>query len=224
MKIGYGCLVNDFKVLGNTLLRSPIGGELRIAVDAKSASEGLNKLIKDSDADVLVLIHQDVFLPDGWEDRLISIIEKLDDDWGLLGVWGARIENGGFQSIGNIADTRLNNPHVWYGELPTDNVETLDEMCLVINMKSGFLFDEKMIGWDLYGAYACLKMKEIGRKVFVVDNLAIHNTRRSLDWKPNMVYLSIFEWLKSRFPDNIVLSTVYHKNKEERINPVFYGN
>jgi hypothetical protein len=98
---------------------------------------------------------------------------------------------------------------IYAGPLPQE-VEALDEVCLIINMKRGFRFDKKMHGFDLYGTYICLWAKQNGYSAWAIDALFTHDTKRSWAWKPDTTFMNNWDTLKKQFPDYNVLSTVYY--------------
>ena len=86
--------VNDGMVLKNTLLNSPDVREMKqviLRTGFSSASTAYNSALDECQGDVAILAHQDVYLPPGWLSRLhqsISIVESIDREWGVLGMFG----------------------------------------------------------------------------------------------------------------------------------------
>lgn len=208
MKIAYGVMCNDREILKQSLLKSEIEGPLHIVFGARSAACGLNKLLLYAEADkadAAVIVHQDVVIPMGWKKILESRLKEIDG-WLIAGVWGM-LSNGTF--VGNVQDIRLGEGLSYRaGSLPAE-VVAVDELCIVIRPNRGFKFDTAMTGFHLYGTYACLRAAEIGGKAFAIDASVLHNASRSFDWKPDQSFMTVWSWLKTRFPGRPVISTVY---------------
>src|SRR5579863_529809 len=86
--------VNDDRVLESTLLASPAVNE-RFQIVVKrgfpSAASAYNAGLNEAEEEILVFVHQDVFLPLGWFvdlDRALARLERVDPNWGVLGVFG----------------------------------------------------------------------------------------------------------------------------------------
>jgi len=213
-------LVNNIGILIGNLMTSRIDGNLEFVMNSTNATEGMNKLFdKCSKADVVTMVHQDVILPFDWTGKTEKLLNDLPADWGVAGIWGTRLVDGKQAPIGRIADTRLSklspDGHVWNGQMPC-RVDSLDEVCLIFNMKTGFRFEEELKGFDLYGAYACLRMREMGYEAYVIDNAVMHNTSRPMKWAPDEKFLASWEWLKERFPGQDIISTVHDGSFNER--------
>ena len=206
MKLAYGTMCYDWKILGANLLRSALPAVrdgLHVIYRPHSAPVGMNSLLDGMDGDVGVLLHQDVLLSASWDDLIGTQLEKLDD-WAVAGVWGID-ENEHF--VGNIRDVRLPGA-LRGGELPARGL-ALDEICLIIDLHSGFRFDTAMEGFDLYGTYACLWAEEQNKKAWILNAPLYHNTTRSFDWMPDEVFMSNWQWLHSRFPNQRIRCTSY---------------
>lgn len=178
--VSVAAAVNNAGVLDNCLGRSPdicAGAlSLRIYQGARSASIAYNQALDETSADVLVLAHQDVYLPQGFLQRLteqLTMLDALDPKWALAGVVGldgrhevqGRTWSSGLGQLVGAAVTR-----------PTP-VETLDEMLLVVRRASQFRFDERMPSFHLYAADAVQSAKALGLKSYVLDLPAIHHSR-----------------------------------------------
>src|SRR5690242_16653382 len=93
--IDVAAAVNSLEVLDNCLRRSPdvASGALavRIYQGYPTASAAYNAALAESSADILVLAHQDVYLPRGFLDGLQAQLAKLDaqdPNWAIAGVTG----------------------------------------------------------------------------------------------------------------------------------------
>src|SRR5262249_43861181 len=85
--------VNNEAVLRSCLLSSPdvsTASEVILQTGYYSAATAYNAGIEKAKSDVLVLVHQDVFLPPGWLDQLqraLKEVEAKDPKWAVAGVW-----------------------------------------------------------------------------------------------------------------------------------------
>ena len=114
-------------------------------------------------------VHQDVHLPDGWDQNLAEQIREAERRFGpigVAGVYGASeviapadlTQPLGVERIGWVVDRGLelrDGP-----ELPAP-VATLDELLLVVRRNSDLRFDAAL-GLHLYGADICLQALERG--------------------------------------------------------------
>jgi hypothetical protein len=203
MKVSYGCLVNDIDKLNKYLLQSKIKNSLYFVWNADSATKGLNKLLKTfGDADIGVIVHQDVILPENWEEIMLMRINDLPDNWGVAGCWGRTAD---CEYHGSVLDRDI---PCMTNDLPCA-VDTLDELCLIINMKAQPLFNEKITGWDLYGTYISLFMKEKGMEAFAIDAPCIHKADRGWKFEVTPAYVDNLMFLDLLFPKRVILSTVF---------------
>ena len=101
---------NNDSLLRSCLLNSPDIHRAKRVVQQKgfsSAALAYNSALAGSETDVLVFVHQDVYLPSGWADQLEQALEYLaqhDPQWAVAGVWGVQ-ENG--ERAGNVYCTGL---------------------------------------------------------------------------------------------------------------------
>jgi Glycosyltransferase like family len=182
------CLSSD-EVYHANLLASPCLGpgsvHEAIALSAcASAADGLNCGFRRAKNKWLVCVHQDVYLPEGWDGCLVQQLREAEGRFGPIGVAGVYgvgeisppadlTQPLGIQGIGWVVDRgRLleGGP-----ELPT-RVSTLDELALVVRRDSGLRFDPAL-GFHLYGADICLQAHEQGLAVVAVGALCHHNSR-----------------------------------------------
>src|SRR5690348_9415030 len=96
--------VNREDVLKACLLSSPgirRANEVLIERGHAGAALAYNAAIAKAKTDLVVFIHQDMYLPERWPldlDGAIQTLERSDPHWGVLGVWGPRAsgERAGF--------------------------------------------------------------------------------------------------------------------------------
>ena len=170
--------VNNDAILRSCLLASPdvqSAGEVIVQKGFYSAAAAYNSGIDKANSDLLVFVHQDVYLPRGWIKCLRKALELLlisDPHWGVLGVWGDRYSGG---PPGHLYWTGVDGTA---GE-PFDGlleVRSLDEVVLILRKSSGLRFDERVPGFHLYGTDICLEARRRGRRCYVFAGFCVHNT------------------------------------------------
>jgi len=199
-KIAFGVMVNDLQRLDMCLKQSEIKGDMHFIKTPESATKGLNKLLNIIDAegsDIAVLTHQDMFYRHGWIEQVQNQLAKLPDNWIVAGIIGK--DNQGI-ICGKFHDMRIpllfNTTHIH--EFPHPAC-CFDECCIIVNMKSGFRFDETMDGFDLYGTLAVIQAYEMGGTAWIIDAFAEHYCMRQFTWAPDETFKKNYKWLHDRF-------------------------
>ena len=174
--------VNSDEVLQQNLLRSPHlladgANQLLVRRNFPSASLAYNSAIDEAEHDLIIFIHQDIYLPHAWfRDlrRAISILRATDPQWGVLGVFGSRRDAYG--GCGEVYTTgrgthgnRIDRPEL---------VETLDEIVLIIRRASGLRFDSQLPHFHLYGPDLCLTARARGMATYAFQGFCVHNTNQ----------------------------------------------
>jgi hypothetical protein len=169
-----------------------------------NAAEAYNAAIETAKTDLLIFIHQDVYLPEGWITKVqaaINILAETDPNWGVLGVWGTKIasENAGYVYDG--AWRRVLGAEFQGGR----EVDSLDEVVLILRKSSGLRFDPKIPGFHMYGADICQEAKRQGKKCYAIAAFCIHNTNqyRMLPWQFWQAYLK----MRNKWKKNLPLKT-----------------
>lgn len=147
---------------------------LHVERDAPSAATAYNRALRATEADVLVLAHHDVYLPQGWETLLAARIAEATarhPDWAVLGAFGIGLDGAHFgpvwsSSLGMIV-----------GRVPLTPapVQSYDEMLIVLRRDSGLHFDEALPGWHMYGTDIAQIARAAGRMALAVGLPCIHN-------------------------------------------------
>ena len=204
MKWALISVVNDEEVLNGCLLRSPeieSANEIILQRGFASAAAAYNAAIEKAAADLLVLAHQDVYLPEGWlrvTKRALVDLAVTDPDWAVLGAWGIQRsgEGVGFLYCG-AARRVLGGP--FEGGVAVD---TLDEVLLILRKSSGLRFDERLSGFHLYGSDICLEARRRRRKCYAIGAFCVHNTNQywMLPWAFWMNYLFIRRKWRAELP------------------------
>lgn len=171
---------NSDNVLRSTLLASPeVGQRCQVIVKQgfSSAAKAYNSGMAEANHEIVVFVHQDVFLPNGWFSRLdqaTTWLDEHDPNWGVLGVFGiAAGRDKGF--IGHCYSTGLQQV---LGAAFAHPIEALsfDEMVLVVRRGSGLLFDEQLPGFHLYATDMCLAAQTNKMRNYVIPAFCIHNS------------------------------------------------
>jgi hypothetical protein len=176
--------VNNEDVLQKNLLLSPgllNGGrnQLVIKQDFASASLAYNSAIDEAKNDIVIFVHQDIYLPDTWFadlQRCLAFLERTKANWGVLGCYGSR--KGADAGLGHIYTRGLGR----HGRTITqpELIETLDEIILIIRTSSGLRFDPGLPHFHLYGSDICLSAMESGMVNYAFQGYCVHNTNQLL--------------------------------------------
>jgi hypothetical protein len=182
-RVEFAAAVNSHEVLETCLKRSPdvvAGARLRIYEGYPSASAAYNQALADSTAERLVLLHQDVYLPKGFLDRLnarLDELDRLDPDWAVAGVVGMDEAGAAYGRVWSSGLGRLTGAD---GGLPAP-VDTMDEVLLVVRRASGIGFDPDLPSYHLYATDIVQIAKARGLKSYVIDAKIIHHSRPTLN-------------------------------------------
>lgn len=138
-----------------------------------SATAAYNDAINKSVNDLIVFCHQDMFFPALWISdfqRTLKYLEQRDSNWGVLGCWGVTSDG---QFHGHIYSTGLGI--IGRPSEPTE-IQTLDEIVLILRKSSGLRFDQDLPHFHLYGTDICLRAAKLGMRSYAISALCIHNT------------------------------------------------
>lgn len=180
------CVSDEASLAGNLLASDCLAGgsphQVLTFLGAPTAAAGLNAGLDRAEHDWVVLLHQDVHLPPGWDRRLLGQIREAERRFGPIGVAGAYgvgdiVEGAagalGAERIGHVVDRgRL----LREGPDGPARAATLDELLLVVPRDTPLRFDPAL-GFHLYGADLCLQARERGLAVVAVDAPCRHNSR-----------------------------------------------
>jgi len=217
MKFAFGALVNDMMRLDMCLKQSDLPGQMTIIMNPVSATTGLNKILaimESAGAEVGVLLHQDMYIRQGWLQQAESQIALLPTDWIVAGIIGKDMDGN---ICGKLHDMRI------APVFNTDDIHTFphpascfDECCIIVNLSSGLCFDEALDGFDLYGTLAVLQALEMGGSAWIIDAFAEHYCMRPFNWFPDKDFQARFKWLHDRFPTSKIDSTVLAVEKKQK--------
>lgn len=210
-KISFIAAVNNRLVLERNLLRSPALApghrhEILIKESFSSASMAYNEAIKEATGDILVFIHQDVYLPQDWLDNVLAAIAQLDRRgirWGTLGCYGVRKQSEGGMGLGQVYSTGwglqgrpISDP---------EPVQTLDEIVLITRASNGLTFDSSLPSFHLYGTDLCLIAGARGFQNFVIPAFCVHNTNQLLELPAD--FYRCYSYVKRKWKSQLPIST-----------------
>jgi Glycosyltransferase like family len=184
--LSFVCCVSREDVLRSNLLASPCLGrgsshEVILVKNCPSAADGLNLGVERAAGDWVVGVHQDVFLPEGLDRRLMLQLREAERRFGPVGVAGVYGVGPARELRVSLAAERIGRV-VDRGRVLRDGPElpalaaTLDELLLVLRRDSPLRFDPGL-GFHLYGADICLQAAERRLAVVVIEALCHHNSR-----------------------------------------------
>lgn len=173
-RVHFICAVNKEDVYEDVLLRSLAHNRhasLSKVVGAGSAAEAFNTHVGSHPKDgITVLVHQDVFLPPGWTDRMEAIFDNTV--FGVAGCVGAT-------ASGFYADV-YGSPYHYLDfnirSLPAP-VDSLDELLLAFPSSTPIRLSPEL-GWHMYGAEACTLAQLHGLPALAVRNPVAHLCQR----------------------------------------------
>jgi hypothetical protein len=180
--------VSNRPALKRNLLASPCLGagsrhEVILIKNCPSAAAGLNFGLETAKCEWVVCVHQDDYLPKGWDRCLARQLLEAERRFGPVGVAGVygvgEVESPrsprlplGATRIGWVVDR---NRVLRDGtDLPT-RVATLDELLLVVRRDTTMRFDSD-VGFHRYGADICMQARERGLAVVALEALCHHNS------------------------------------------------
>lgn len=152
-----------------------------------SCAEALNYGREISDGNVVILCHQDLRVPEGWVQGIaghVSYFESKNIPWGVLGMAGCyknSIASTPDQDIciiylsDKVPDGRTYAQAYRQMFGPRKEVQTVDELCLIVPKNAPFRFDETALDhFHWYGADICLDALSKGYRNFAIDAECIH--------------------------------------------------
>jgi hypothetical protein len=181
--LSFVACASDVAVLDKRLLASPClrrgGRSLAVYFNADSAAHGFNAAMAAATAadagaaSWLVWVHQDVFLPEGWDVRFMQALAGALQQFPKLavaGVYGVAGAGADARRAGHVLDrgTLLREP----APLPC-LVDSLDELLFAVRVDSGLLLDPAL-GFDFYATDLVLQAQAAGWQCAVVDAFCEH--------------------------------------------------
>lgn len=200
--------VNDRHIFEHNFRASPCvhsehGHELLIQQGFTSAPKAYNDALRRSSNDLVVFCHQDVYLPERWLSDLGRALDYLalhDPTWGVVGCSGITREHQHWRFLYSSGLGVSGAPF----EYPRQ-VQTLDEIVLVIRRSSGLRFDERLPSYHLYGTDICLSASRQGMNNYAISAFCIHNTCQLLVLPPD--FYRCCEYIKRNWADCLPIQT-----------------
>lgn len=180
-RLSFAVCVNNAKLFHEVLLSSPClrpghGHQLMSFVNCRSAAEGYNEASHLARHPWLVYVHQDVFLPPGWDAQFLAGIreaERLFPRLAVVGVYGIGQNHlGQTHRLGEVYDRDR-----WLKEahpLPAQ-AQSLDELCFAVRRDSGLVMDPGL-GFDFYATDLVLQASALGLEAAVVHASCRHQS------------------------------------------------
>lgn len=181
MKLSFIVCVSDPAVLAANLLKSPCllqdsGHQLIQVYGCRSAADGFDRGVMLAGGDILVFVHQDVFLPLDWDRRFIAgfLEARRQFPVEVVGIYGlsGQQEGGSSAPLGTV-----NDRGVWLrgsGVLPA-KAQSLDELLFAVYRGSRLRLDPEL-GFDLYATDLVLQAETTGGCGAVVDAPCEHRS------------------------------------------------
>lgn len=184
--LSFVACASNLDVLGRHLMSSPClqagGNFLTVFFNAPSAAHGFNAAMQTTTTELsdsptghswLVWVHQDVFLPEGWDARFMQVLSEAQALFprlavaGVYGIAGAGVQA---QRAGHVLDrgTLLCEPT----PLPC-LVDSLDELLFAVRVGTGLQLDPAL-GFDFYATDLVLQAQAQGWQCAVVDACCEH--------------------------------------------------
>ncbi len=170
--------VNKKDVLERNFLASPflLGAhphQILFQENFSSAALAYNDAIDKSVNDLIVFCHQDIFFPEDWMSdlhRALQYLDRHDPKWGVVGCSGITREG--------VYRGHVYSSGVGIIGVPSDpaEVQTLDEIVLILRKSSGLRFDGELPHFHLYGADICLRAAVREMKTYAISAFCVHNT------------------------------------------------
>ena len=171
--------VSNLEVFQNRLLRSPClqAGGLPLSAhwNCESAAVAFNSAMQANahQVDWLVWMHQDVYLPDGFDQQFAKAIQVAETQFpamAVAGVYGVKGFGLSAMRAGAVLDRgRLLKEA---NDLPFE-IDSLDELLFAVRVGSGLTLDASL-AFDFYGTDVVLKAQQKGLQGVVVDAFCEH--------------------------------------------------
>jgi len=206
--ITFVAAVNNREILENNLLASPClrqphPHQILIQEGFASATKAYNQAIDKSENDLIVFVHQDIILPEQWLSdlqRALKCLDEEDPEWGVTGSYGETLHDNGRGYIYSSGLGIMGRPF----ERPAQ-VQTLDEIVLILKKSSGLRFDESLPHFHMYGVDICMAAEEAGRKNYAISAFCVHNTAPSLTLGDD--FYECYRHVKQRWKKRLPIQT-----------------
>lgn len=226
MGLSIACVFNDLDVRRHCLDRSleAYGGAVPVQylpVDNTtqrfgSAGAALNHAARSAEHDVVVLVHQDVYLHD--VDRLAAAAEAFEDPrWGVLGASGV--------TSAHTWAGRMRDRVVLIGDPAPDPVpvDTLDEVLFMARRSDLLrepLTEHPDLAWHAYAVEYALRVRSAGRLAGAVDTAITHNSLTVNLARLDEAHRAVGDLFPDLLPIRTTCGTVTGRGRDWRDLPV----
>lgn len=158
-----------------------------------SLSEAINEGLAKAKHDLLVVVHEDVYLPEGWHaclETALAALEAYDTEWGVLGTAGvsaAGVLHGHYSDPNNYCNTFKTNE--WFTP-----ISSIDEHLMIFRKSSGYSMDNLHPGIHGIGTDLVLSAQQKGARCYVINAPSIHKYKdaqgkiiNSIDDSPKII-------------------------------------
>lgn len=172
--------VNDEAVLADNLATSPMLRDhperLVTQRNFRTAGAAYNAGLAQTTARICIFAHQDVYLPAGWDERLmarIAELDALDQNWAVTGPFGISADG---MHCGRVWATGLGRE---IGTSPAAPIpaQSFDELVIILDRESRLQFDADLPSFHLYGTDIAQTALAAGKSTYVIDAPVVHNSR-----------------------------------------------
>lgn len=209
MQIVLCCASHSDEILNGNLARSPCvtSGAVRLHVErgAPSASVAYNRALAATSEEIVVFVHHDVYLPQGWDRLLRARLAELPGDWALYGTYGIGLDEA---LIGPVWSSSIG---ILAGRVPVAPVEvqSFDELLFVMRRSAGIGFDEGLPGWHLYGTDIVTIARAAGYRAYAGALPVIHNDRYHEELGSD--FTECYRYMQRKWWDRLPLRTAVTK-------------
>ena len=143
-----------------------------------SLAQAMNAGINKAKNELIVIVHEDTFLPDGWQTELeaaIEDIEKNDSNWGIIGVAGLDTHGkpaGHYSDPNNFCNT-FKKKQMFVEAI------SIDEHLMIFRKKLNPTADENIVGIHGIGTDMVLTSIKNGNKCYIVNAPSIHKFKNA---------------------------------------------
>jgi hypothetical protein len=152
-----------------------------------SCAESLNLGRELSSGEVVIMCHQDLRVPQGWLQGIMEHVKHFETrniKWGVLGMAGCNKHGIGHHMDQDLCVIYLSDKvpdgrtyaQAYRGMFGSrKEVQTVDELCMVVPKNAPFKFDEQLLDhFHWYGADICLDALSKGYRNFAIDAECVH--------------------------------------------------
>jgi glycosyltransferase involved in cell wall biosynthesis len=171
---------NDEACLQLNLMASPMvkDGTVTVHVErnAPSATIAYNRGLDATRSDIIIFAHQDVYFPQGWEEKLAESLQQLetfDPKWAVLACCGIHRNE---EFVGDVWSTGLGG-RIGAPVSEPQPVQSVDELFIILRRSAGLRWDNDLPNFHLYGSDIVQTALAAGHGAWVMNLPVIHNDK-----------------------------------------------